>query len=751
MGTFSTIRNFISRGFCATTKSIGLLLGLTVVLASCGGSSSSGGGGSTPAPTATLSATSPITAGQSSTLTFTSTNATSCSISTVGQTACNGSTSVSPAATTSYTFTATGAGGTTSAPPATVTVNPAAPPPPNPTVSLSVAPGATLAGAPITLSWNSSNASSVVILDSSGGGPGGVPPNVQGSASITSSQTTTYTATAYPEPGNTNQATATAAVTVNPITSFQGMDAAQAGGTGEAEDDIDPNGAVGTQQFLEYVNTSYQGYDKLTFAPVWTNTDGSSNPPLIGTPWNQLSGLGVNCAGGSIQLDVHIIFDRPASRWVIMGKSTRGTQNKSDYYLCVAVSNTDDLTSPTLAWYPYYYDLVGFLGSNSSGPYYPDWPKISTWPTSADGNSSYIVTMDMEDESTQEELGVAVCALNRNDLLTGNNNVNLLTSPATIQCFKDTTSLVNTGIYLGHSLMPPDVDGNGTSTQPPPAGRDVYLASIENPIDPFSTNGPTTSSTINLWDLHVDWTTPANSTFALLSSPAVTSYWPGCYTSPTPAQTICIPELGQASLGGGLYVDSVGDRFMPRLSYRNFGSYESFLISHTVQIGPGKNNCGTSCQLAQQTGIRWYELRANGSASPTVSQQGTIEYNDSFFRFLPSIAQDKNGNAAVGYSISNPLNNPGISLSYWNLNPVNTNQPTEVTILNGPGEEIPFNPNTLKFVNSGQWGSYAMITVDPVDDCTFWYVNEYWPTTNLEGVPATWSTNISNFQIPGCQ
>jgi hypothetical protein len=742
MGTFSTIRNVIGRGFCGTPKSIGMLLGLTVILASCGGSPSSGGGGSTPAPTATLSATSPITNGQSSTLTFTSTNATSCSINNnAPPVACNGSTSVSPTVTTTYTFTATGAGGTTSAPPATVTVNPALPPPPNPTVTLSVTPNATLAGATITLSWNSSNASSVVILDSSGGGPGGVQPNVPGSVSITSSQTTTYTATAYPEPGNSQQATATAMVTVNPITSSQGMDATQAEG-GTTEDDIDPNGAVGTKQFLEYVNTSYQGYDKTTVAPVW------STPQPIGTPW----GTNSNCSQTSIQLDVHIIFDRLATppRWVIIGKSTRGTLDTGDYYLCVAISNTDDLTStnPPFAWYAYYFDLVNFLGSNTSGPYYPDWPKVSTWPTSADGNSSYVVTMDMEDESSQEELGIAVCALNRNDLLTGNNGVSLLTRPATIQCFKDTTTLINTGIYLGHSLMPPDVDGNGTSTQPPPAGRDAYLASIENPIDPFSTNGPTTSSTINLWDLHVDWTTPTNSTFTLLSSPAVTTYWPGCYTSASPAQTICVPELGQ---GGGLQVDSVGDRFMPRFSYRNFGSYESFLISHTVQIGPGKNNCGTSCQLAQQTGIRWYELRANGSGTPTVSQQGTIAYNDSFFRFLPSIAQDQNGNAAVGYSISNPLNNPGISLSYWNLNPVNTNQPTEVTILNGLGEEIPFNPKTGDLVSSGQWGSYAMISVDPGDDCTFWYVNEYWPTTVLTGEPASWSTNISSFALPGCQ
>jgi hypothetical protein len=754
MGTFSTIRNLIGCGSCGKPKSVGMLLGLTLVLASCGGGSSSGGN-PTPAPTVTISA-SPMSivtgTGTSSTLTVAASNASQVVLTdNIGDlpytfpAATGGTDVVTPAATATYTATATGANGQTATNTVTVTVTAAPPPPPpNPMVTLSVTPNATLAGAPITLSWNSSNASSVVILDSSGGGPGGVMPNVAGSVTLQSTTSTIYTATAYPETGNTNQATATATVTVNSINSFQGMDASQAEG-GTTEDDIDPNGAVGTKQFMEYVNTSYQGYDKTTFAPVW------SSPQPIGTPWNALPNQ--NCAASSIQLDAVIIFDRLVSRWVIAGKSTRGSENKGDYYFCIAVSNTDDLTSPTFAWYPYLFDLVPILGSNATGPYYPDWPKIGTWPTSADGASSYVITMDMEDETSQDELGVAVCGLNRNQLLTGNNGNAELTVPGTLQCFVDTSSLLSgtPPIYIGHSLMPPDMDGNGTSTMPPPAGRDAYLVSIQNPIDPFSTDGPTTSSTINLWDLHLDWTTPTNSTFALISSPPVTTYWPGCYTSPQPAETICIPELGQSSLGGGLQVDSVGDRFMPRFSYRNFGGYESFLISHTVQIGPGLDNCGQSCQLAQQTGIRWYELRGTGSGTPTVAQQGTVAYSDEFFRFLPSISQDKNGNAAVGYSISNPLNNPGISLSYWNLNPIGANQPAEVTILNGTGEEIPFVPGTTKVINAGQWGSYAAISVDPVDDCTFWYVNEYWPTTNLSGVPATWSTNISNFQIPGCQ
>ncbi len=738
-------------GFARKARALVLLFFVFVfvfvitIMASCGGSPS-GGGGSTAAPTASIAANPmTITVGGSTLLTFSSTNASSGTIdNNVGPVGTNNSTGipVTPATTTTYTFTATGPGGTATAT-VTVTVNPAPPPP---TVTLSSNASGVMPGQEITLSWTSSNATSVVINSTVGPSPGGVTPVASGSVDVTPTATTSYTAVAT---GSGIQVSSAAVpVNVGTITSFTGLDSTVPGGS--SEDDIDPNGAVGLTQFMEYVNTSFQAYDKATFTPLLP-VGGTPTPVSIGSVWP----ANTNCGSTGIQLDVQIIYDQFAQRWVIMGKSTRGTANSGDYYLCVAVSNMDDVTNPAFRWYAYSFDLVSFLGDHNGLPYYPDWPKISTWPTSADGNSSYIVTMDMEDETSQEELGVAVCALNRNNLLSGNNGVTTLAIPGTVQCFKDTGALLATsgGLYLGHSLMPPDVDGNGTTTQAPPSGRDAYLTSIYNPKNPFSTTVVTTnSSNINLWDLHIDWTPghSSNSTFSLVSSPSVTTYTPGCYTQDQPAQTICVPEPGQSELGGGIKVDSVGDRFMPRMSYRNFGSYESFLVSQTVQIGPGLNNCGQSCQTAQQTGILWYELRGNGSGAPAVAQEGTISYGDTFFRFLPSIAQDKNGYAAVGYSISNPLQNPGISFSYWNLNPVNHGQPTEVGILTSAGEEIPFNPSSGVIGNNGQWGSYASISVDPSDDCTFWYVNEYWPTTVLTGEPASWSTNVAKFQLPDC-
>jgi hypothetical protein len=168
---------------------------------------------------------------------------------------------------------------------------------------------------------------------------------------------------------------------------------------------------------------------------------------------------------------------------------------------------------------------------------------------------------------------------------------------------------------------------------------------------------------------------------------------------------------------------------MWRLAYRNFGSYESFLASQTIQVGSGANTI-----LKKQTGISWFELR--GSGVPTVFQTGIVNPDQTVYRFMPSIAQDHSANAAVGYSVSGPNAHPGIRASWFSLsNP----SPTEIAIQVGKADEK----------NSQGWGDYTSMTVDPVDDCTFWYVNEYYTTSQVSAL--TWRTRIANFKLPTCQ
>jgi hypothetical protein len=145
-----------------------------------------------------------------------------------------------------------------------------------------------------------------------------------------------------------------------------------------------------------------------------------------------------------------------------------------------------------------------------------------------------------------------------------------------------------------------------------------------------------------------------------------------------------------------------------------------------VQTGSGNS---------QQTGVRWYELRGRGT--PTVYQDGTVSPDTSLYRFMPSIAQDSSGNAAVGYSVSSASVHPGISASWFSL--TNPTAPAEFSILSGTADEE----------NTYHWGDYSSMTVDPVNGCTFWYVNEYFPA-NETGTQINWHTRLANFTLPGC-
>jgi hypothetical protein len=472
------------------------------------------------------------------------------------------------------------------------------------------------------------------------------------------------------------------------VTTFEGIDASQ---LKNPEWLVDPNGAVGTKQYMEWVTPYYQAYDKVTFAPVW-----STPQPGI-TPFVNNGVTSCNNFNGG---DVIILFDRLASRWVLAAHTPA-----PNYYYCVAISNTDNLASTSLKWYTYAFPLNSFLGTNPEGvTYYPDWGKIATWP------DAYYVGIDLGDESAGYiDVGVMACALDRTNMLIGG-------TPNTPQCFTVPDPIVGSPDYLAHSLEPADVEG----TTPPPAGSPEYYVSIENPLN----NGVAkTSNTLNLWQFHVNWTNPADTTFTQTSIP-VPVFTPGCYNVSSPTNTICVPEPSTATTGQS--IDSVGDRLMFRFAYRNFGEYESYLVSHAVQVNAGNRT---------QTGIRWYELR--GSGAPSVYQSGTISPDTTTYRFLPSIAQDQNGNAAAGYSVSSSTVHPGISASWWSL--TNQTAPTEISLYSGTGDEE----------NVYHWGTYSSMTVDPVGGCAFWYVNQYF-AQNQTGAEINFNTRISTFSLPGC-
>ncbi|MCB1686425.1 MAG: hypothetical protein R3E82_01290 [Pseudomonadales bacterium] len=166
-----------------------------------------------PTPSVSISASNgSITAGQSTTLSWASTNASSCAASGgwSGTRSTSGSLTVSPAATTAYTLTCSGTGGSRAG---SVTVNvtaapPPPPPAPQPTVTLGVSNPSIVAGNATTLNWSSTNATTCT----AGGGWSGVR-STSGSANVSPTSSTSYTLTCS---GSGGSRSATVAVTVTP-------------------------------------------------------------------------------------------------------------------------------------------------------------------------------------------------------------------------------------------------------------------------------------------------------------------------------------------------------------------------------------------------------------------------------------------------------------------------------------------------------------------------------------------------------
>ncbi len=330
---------------------------------------------------------------------------------------------------------------------------------------------------------------------------------------------------------------------------------------------------------------------------------------------------------------------------------------------------------PTGSWYRYAFSYTDF----------PDYPKFGVWP---DG---YYVSYNMFDNLGFA--GTKVCAMDRAAMLAGN--------AATQQCFD---------LAQEWSLLPSDANG----PTPPPTGSPNYFVG-EHWED---------NDKLTMYKFHVDWATPGNTT---LTGPITMNVNPFTWACLNVTRGRCVPQKDTA-----VKLESLGGRAMYRLAYRNFGDHESLVVNHTVAMD---GNMG----LTSQTGIGWYEIRSPNAATPDVYQEGTTaDPNGSTFRFMGSIAQDKQGNIALGYSSSSSTTHPGIEYvgrTIWD--PANELPQAAATIIAGTGSQTG---------SAARWGDYSSMQIDPVDDCTFWYTNEYLQTTSIN----SWRTRIASFKFPGC-
>lgn len=412
----------------------------------------------------------------------------------------------------------------------------------------------------------------------------------------------------------------------------------------------DPAGDVSGNFFIQAIN----GFDGTLYT-VYNTADGS----VAAGPF-KLSDLGGAAGCESGLGDPIVLFDHLASRWVLAEFSSAAN------VLCIYVSQTDDPVNG--GWFNYHF----------ATPNFPDYPHYAVWP------DAYYVT-------SNESGGPAVYALERARMLQG--------QPATLQRF---TAGMLTGFGF-QALTPSDLEG-----PEPPAGAPNYLLRHRDDEAHNHGSNDTSQDFLDLFEFHVDWANPANSTF---SGPVgvpiaeIDSDLNGL------SSFSCFPQKGST-----IRLDPLREVIMNRLQYRNFGTHETLVGSFVTDVD------GTD-----HGGIRWFELRKSGKDAWRIHQEGTYA-PDGDNRWMSSIAMNDDGDIAVAYSVSSRTTFPSLRFAgRLASDPMGTLPRGEVVIVNGAAAN-----------GSNRYGDYAAMNLAP--DGTFWFTGQY-------NDSSTWSTRIAAFRL----
>jgi Divergent InlB B-repeat domain len=436
------------------------------------------------------------------------------------------------------------------------------------------------------------------------------------------------------------------------------------GGFTPASSPSDATGAVGTTQYLQWVDDAFAVFDKATGNALL-------GPVAGNTIWSGFGGACQNDNDGQPTVN----FDKLASRWVV---SQHAMSSGAPYLQCVAVSTTADATG---SWFRYSFQTGGY----ESNAFVNENAKLGVWP---DG---YYMAFDMYSGATFE--GDRFCALQRANMLAG--------ASAAIQCVQLEPD------YFGAVVS--DLDG----LTPPPSGAPAYFAAEDAYV-----------YGIDFWKFHVDWNDSQNSTISFPIILATGDPAPSC--GPYSFTGLCVPQPGTAQL-----LDAYAGRLTGRMPYRNYGDHTALFTTETDGSTASPAN-----GPAAPTAPRFYEVRLSSSGDLYIYQVGTFAPDTTNFRFIPSIAADRAGNIAVAYNLSSTQTFPGQYVATRAAgDPLNT-----------LGNETLLNPGNASQTSS-QWDTRSALTVDPVDDCTYYYTQQYEPIQGTNN----WSTQIENFVLAGCQ
>jgi len=411
----------------------------------------------------------------------------------------------------------------------------------------------------------------------------------------------------------------------------------------------DCNGATGPSHFMQTINSVYAIYSK-TGALV-------AGPANMNTLFTGVTGA--TCNDG----DPVILYDEQADRWLAVEFSICGTND----YMLFAVSQTNN---PTGAWHRYSFDVDDM----------PDYEKIGIW-----GDGYYMGTNNAG--AGKKDIYV----VERSKMLSG----------LTAQMVGFDNAWRPTTID-GFMCVPP-VDNDGAFA---PAGSPGLFITIN---DDAIAGG---ADQLWIYELAVNWTTPASSTFnrvQQLAVPAFDSNFGNNWTN--------IKQPGTTQ-----ELDAIPQVVMNAPQYRNFGSYQTLVCCHTVDV-----------DATDHAGVRWYELRKT-TGTWSVRQSGTYA-PDAHSRWMGSIRLNGQNELGLGYSISSSTVYPGIRYTGQSATAYATGAGTldlaEQTVTTGTYSQTTYE----------RWGDYASISIDPLDDKTFWFTTEYIGASNAR------KTRIASFQV----
>jgi hypothetical protein len=441
----------------------------------------------------------------------------------------------------------------------------------------------------------------------------------------------------------------------------------------------DTNGDVGPAYYIQTINTSIG---------IFRKSDGVRVAAFTFNTFMSQGHFGNLCDNNNFG-DPVVLYDSFEDRWIITDFAFQLSGNNIAFppgnFQCVAASMSGDPVSG--GWNFYSINTAGGLG---------DYPKFGIWP---DG---LYMSANMFQYVGGAFINPRVYAFNKAQMYAGSPSVQVVTFNAPSADFTVIPS--NARLQAG---------------TPPPGTPNYYIGTEEF------------LNALTVYKFHVNWNSISLSTFTGPDTPIASTSWPAS----TPPNAQSLGGNNNLALNPPQGLDVLPIRAMVQNQYTNLSGVESLWASHTVRRG----------DVNGLAAPRWYQVNVTGgTVNPAIPQAATWDPDGAnvISRFTPSVAVDRAGDMALGYSTSNITTKPAVKYAGRLAgDPINTLSQTEQLLIQGTGTQL----GNCGGANCTRWGDYSGMALDPADGCTFWMTNLYYAVDGL-----AFLTRIGSFSFPSC-